>query len=89
MAISTSVWPRTSAQSGVASTAVVLSVIPSAATADAGQSVISSRFMATWNAMSGAMGYRLDVSTNSSFSSFVSGYQNLDVSNVTSWPSAA
>jgi len=73
-----------SAQSGVASTAAVLSVIPSAATADAGQSVISSGFMATWNAMSGAMGYRLDVSTNSSFSSFVSGYQNLDVSNVTS-----
>jgi hypothetical protein len=32
-----------------------------------------------------ATGYRLDVSLNSSFSSYVPGYQNLDVGNRTSY----
>jgi hypothetical protein len=73
-----------SVQSNVASNTATLSVIPPAATADAGQGVISSGFIASWNSVSGATGYRLDVSTNSSFSSFVSGYQNLDLGNVTS-----
>ncbi len=72
-----------SVQNNVASTAVVLSVIPAAVTAEAGQGVISGGFKATWNSVNGATGYRLDVSTNSSFSSFVAGYQNLDVGNVT------
>jgi hypothetical protein len=40
--------------------------------------------MATWDSISGATGYRLDVSTSSSFSSYVGGYQDLDVGNVTS-----
>src|SRR5205807_1123966 len=39
-------------------------------------------FTANWNAASGATGYRLDVSTNNLFSSYVNGYQNLDVGNV-------
>jgi hypothetical protein len=43
-----------------------------------------SSFMATWDQVSGATGYRLDVSTSGSFSSYVSGYQDLDVGNVTS-----
>jgi len=43
-----------------------------------------STFMATWEPVSGATGYRLDVSTTSSFTSYVSGHQNLDVGNVTS-----
>jgi len=34
--------------------------------------------------VSGATGYRLDVSTNSSFTSYVLGYHNLDVGPVTS-----
>ena len=34
--------------------------------------------------MSGATGYRLDVSTSSSFSTYVPGYQNLNVGNATS-----
>ena len=33
--------------------------------------------------MSGATGYRLDVSTSGTFSSYLSGYQDLDVGNVT------
>jgi hypothetical protein len=38
--------------------------------------------MAKWNRVAGALGYRLDVSTSSSFSSYVSDYQDLDVGNV-------
>lgn len=37
---------------------------------------------ASWTAFPGATSYRLDVSTNSSFSSFVSGYQDLVVNGV-------
>jgi len=33
--------------------------------------------------VTGATGYRLDVSTSNLFSSFVPGFQNLDVGNVT------
>jgi len=40
-------------------------------------------FMATWPGVSGAKGYLLDVSTSSSFDSFVDGYHELDVGNVT------
>ncbi|HWX15161.1 MAG TPA: fibronectin type III domain-containing protein [Chthoniobacterales bacterium] len=43
-----------------------------------------SSFMATWEPVSAATGYRLDVSTSSSFTSYVSGHQDLDVGNVTS-----
>src|SRR5208283_5006480 len=57
------------------STAVILTVIPSAAMAEAGEAVISSGFAATWSSVTGALGYRLDVSTNSSFSGFLAGYQ--------------
>src|SRR6516164_8852611 len=43
-----------------------------------------SSFLAKWRAVRGATGYRLDVSTTPSFDSFVSGYQDLDIGNVTS-----
>src|SRR6266446_813109 len=42
-----------------------------------------SSFLATWDIVNGAIGYRLDVSTSSSFNSYVSGYQDLDAGNVT------
>ena len=42
-----------------------------------------STFMAIWQSASGAIGYLLDVSTNDSFSSYVGGYRELDVGNVT------
>ncbi|MBN8650630.1 MAG: fibronectin type III domain-containing protein [Cytophagales bacterium] len=44
-------------------------------------SVLSTSFTANWNSVFGATGYQLDVSAASDFSSFVSGYQNLPVSN--------
>ena len=40
-----------------------------------------SNFMATWDSVSGANGYLLDVSTSNSFSSYVDGYHGLDVGN--------
>src|SRR5262249_25182303 len=41
-----------------------------------------SSFMASWDAVNGAQGYLLDVSTSNSFSSYVDGYHGLDVGNV-------
>src|SRR6266513_276014 len=41
-----------------------------------------SSFMATWDSISGAKGYFLDVSTSNSFSSYVDGYHDLDVGSV-------
>ena len=42
-----------------------------------------SSFMATWESVTGATGYLLDVSTSDSFSDYVDGYHDLDVGNVT------
>src|SRR6185369_3430294 len=42
-----------------------------------------STFMATWPIVTGATGYLLDVSTSSSFDSFVDGYHDLDVGDST------
>jgi phosphodiesterase/alkaline phosphatase D-like protein len=47
--------------------------------------VTTSSFTANWRTVSAATGYRLDVSANKSFSSYVPGYQNLDVGNTTSY----
>src|SRR6266481_8224322 len=44
----------------------------------------SNSFTANWRTVSGATGYRLDVSLNSSFSTYIAGYQNLSVGNSTS-----
>jgi len=41
-----------------------------------------SSFMATWDSVDGAKGYLLDVSTSSSFSTYMDGYHDLDVGNV-------
>src|SRR3954469_18488099 len=43
-----------------------------------------SSFLAKWPAAAGATGYHLDVSTTPSFDSYVSGYQDRDLGNVTS-----
>ncbi len=56
---------------------------PSAPTANAASGLTSNGFTANWSSASGATGYRLDVSTSSTFGSYVSGYQDLDMSNVT------
>src|SRR5438045_3992318 len=45
-----------------------------------------SSFIASWPKVNGAIGYRLDVSTRASFDSYVNGYRDLDVGNVTGHP---
>ena len=57
---------------------------PAPPTALAATDITASSFTAHWSSVSGATGYRLDVSTKGSFSSYVPGYQNLDVGNSTS-----
>jgi len=43
-----------------------------------------SSFLAKWSAVAGASGYRLDISTSPSFDSYVKGYRDRDIGNVTS-----
>ena len=57
---------------------------PAAPTALNATQKTASSFTANWSSVSGATGYRLDVSTSSPFANYVSGYQDLDVGNVTS-----
>src|SRR6266516_2710994 len=58
--------------------------IPLPPTANPATYIGSNSFTANWSSVSGATGYRLDVSPNSSFSTYVAGYQNLNVGNTTS-----
>ncbi len=71
---------------GSNSATIAVATIPPAPTTNTPTGITSSGFTANWNAANGATGYRLDVATNSTFTSFVSGFQNLDVSNVLSAP---
>jgi hypothetical protein len=63
--------------------------LPGAGELAAGAETVSSApptrssFIATWNNVTGAVSYLLDVSTDNSFSEYVEGYHDLDVGNVT------
>ncbi|MCP5062360.1 MAG: T9SS type A sorting domain-containing protein [Ignavibacteriae bacterium] len=59
-------------------------VTPDAPVATAAASITHESFTSNWDASSGATTYFLDVSELSDFSTFVTGYENLDVGNVTS-----
>jgi phosphodiesterase/alkaline phosphatase D-like protein len=59
---------------------------PAAPNAQNATNVTFSSFTAHWNSVRGAIDYRLDVSTTNHFTTYVPGYQNLDVGNVTSFP---
>ncbi len=61
------------------------STIPTAPTALAATSVTATGFTANWSTSTGATGYYLDVSTSSSFASFVFVGQNVSVGNVTNY----
>ena len=56
---------------------------PPAPTANAASSITQTSFTANWSSSATATGYYLDVATNSSFTNYVNGYQNLNVNNVT------
>jgi uncharacterized protein YbdZ (MbtH family) len=69
------------------SSAVITSTVdplPSIPVAQSGTHVTCTSFQANWNSAAEAVDYRLDVSSVSNFSSFVTGFNNLDVGNVTS-----
>jgi hypothetical protein len=59
--------------------------VPPAPTAISASGVATSVFTANWASVSVATSYRLDVSTSNAFTTFVTGYQDRDVGNVTSW----
>ena len=56
---------------------------PVAPTANPATSVLQLTFTANWSSSATATGYRIDISTNPEFSSFVTGYNDKDVGNVT------
>jgi phosphodiesterase/alkaline phosphatase D-like protein len=58
---------------------------PAAPSAQSATNITFSGFTANWSNLNGATGYRLDVSTTNTFTTYVPGYQNLDVGNVTSY----
>jgi len=68
---------KTSAVSG----SIVVTGPPSAPVATAATTITTNSFTANWNAVAGATGYFLDVSTVNTFASFVTGFTNLSV-----WP---
>lgn len=59
----------------------VNSVSLSAPSANAASNIAETSFQANWNAVTGASGYKLDLSLSSSFNSFIAGYENLNVNN--------
>ena len=63
-----------------------LACTPAAPSAQSATNVTSSSFNANWRSVSGAIDYRLDVSTSSSFTTYVTGYQDLSVGNIISFP---
>src|SRR5690606_25304445 len=53
---------------------------PAVPTATAATNPDQYSFTANWGSVTGAVSYRLDVSTSGSFSTYISGYNNLTVS---------
>ena len=63
-----------------------LSCTPAAPRVQSATNVTFSSFTANWSSVSGAIDYRLDVSTSNSFTSYVPGYQDVSVGTMTSYP---
>ncbi|MCX6301696.1 MAG: FG-GAP-like repeat-containing protein [Bacteroidia bacterium] len=59
--------------------------IPAAPVATDATSVVQTSFTANWNSSPNANSYELDVSTSNTFSSFLPGFSNIYVGNVTSY----
>ncbi len=67
------------------SNVITVLTMPAAPVASAATSVTATGFSANWGAATGAASYRLDVSTSGTFGTFVTGYQDLNVNNVTTY----
>jgi hypothetical protein len=59
--------------------------LTTAPTSSAASAITTTGFTANWSTLSGAYKYYLDVATDNAFSSMVTGYNNLDVTNVTNY----
>jgi hypothetical protein len=69
-----------SLNSGTISTTTLRNA-PPAPLANSATSIVQTSFTSNWTSSATAEGYRLDVSTNSAFTSFLSGYNNKDIGN--------
>jgi hypothetical protein len=67
------------------SNTVTVSTVPPAPVAATATDTTASSFTAHWGASTGATSYQLDVAIDAGFTTFVTGFQNLDVGNVTSF----
>ncbi|MEI6049821.1 MAG: M6 family metalloprotease domain-containing protein [Bacteroidota bacterium] len=74
----------TSTNSGIITTITLPNPL-SAPVANPATVITQTGFSANWNSSSTAEGYRLDVATNSAFTIFLTGYNDKDVSNVTTY----
>ena len=63
----------------------VICQLPDIFNASSASMIAHSSFVANWSPSAGATGYSLDVSYNSTFTSFVAGFNNLSVSNVVTY----
>ncbi|HBX51326.1 MAG TPA: hypothetical protein DEH02_09705 [Bacteroidales bacterium] len=65
-----------------ATVACIGCLLPGYFSAFAANNIAATGFSANWSIAAGATGYFIDVSTDSIFSGFVAGYNNLDVGNI-------
>jgi hypothetical protein len=82
----------TASNSGGSTTATVAITVndvsctpPAAPSTQAATNVTFNSFTANWSSVTGATDYRLDVSTSNTFTTYVSGYHDLSVGNMTSF----
>ncbi len=58
---------------------------PTTPVTSSASNIVGTSFEANWEAVAGATSYYLDVATNSSFTQLVTGYNNLDTGDITSY----
>ncbi len=67
------------------SNTITVLTVPAAPVSSAASNIAGTSLSANWAASTGATGYYLDVATDAGFTTFVTGFNNLDVSNVTTY----
>ena len=75
----------TTSSTATSSQTFTVSSAPAAPVASAAASITSTSALASWVTSSGATSYRLDVATDAAFTAMVSGFNDLNVGNVTSY----
>jgi hypothetical protein len=75
-------WATNSAGTGYGSDITFTTIAVPSPIANVANSINQTGFVANWGAAASATGYRIDVATNSTFTSFVIGYNDKDVGNI-------